>query len=165
MKVANFGSRRTALPAILGLLVSAASAFAQPATTGDEDSAESEELAALERQVEAAYLGSDVALLRSTLREDFRFSHGTGEVAGKDETLANFAKAGNFLSRTLTSVEVELHGDVALTRGRIEVRSARPTEYTICYVRLYQRRDGPWQLVSHRTVRQASGFAETCSPN
>ena len=71
---------------------------------------------------------ADAAFLRPTLSEDFRFSH--DEVAGKDETLANFA--GNFVSRTLTAVEVELHGNVALTSGRIEVRSTTPAEYTIC---------------------------------
>ena len=139
MKVAIFVSLRRKLFAIAGLLIASATlAYAQSPTAEahEEESTESAALMALERQVEMAYLRADIAFLRSTLREDFRFSHGGGLVAGKDETLANFAKAGNFVSRTLTSVEVELHGNVALTSGRIEVRSTRPTEYTICYVRL-----------------------------
>jgi len=125
---------------------------------------EAEGLKALERKVEEAYQQGDTAFLQSTLGDDFRFSHGTGTVAGKAETLANFAKPGNFLSRTLTSVDAEVHGDVALTTGRIEVRSSASREYTICYVRLYERRRDQWQLVSHRTFRQADGFAETCAP-
>lgn len=137
------------------------SGFVQPAVASDDV----EDVAALERQVESAYLRSDLPFLRKTLREDFRFSHGTGTVEGKEETLTNFAKEGNFLSRTLTSVDVEVHGDVALTSGRIEIRSSVPTDYTICYMRLYHRDGGgPWKLVSHRTYRQASGFDETCAP-
>ncbi len=122
MKAAVFVSLGRTLFAIAGLLtLSAILVSAQsPTTEAHED--ESAALEALERQVEEAYLRADTAFLRSTLREDFRFSHGTGLVAGKDETMADFAKAGNFISRTLTSVEVDLHGDVALTSGRIEVR-------------------------------------------
>jgi hypothetical protein len=63
----------------------------------------------------------------------------------------------------LTSVEVEIHGKVALTTGRIEVRSTRRGDYTMCYLRLYEER-GRWQLVSHRTLRLTSGFSATCSP-
>ena len=127
---------------------------------GAESGAES--LRVLERKVEDAFLRGDTTLLRSVLREDFIFSHGTGAVEGKAETLANFAKPGNFLSRSLTSVEVEEHGDVALTTGRIEVRSSTSREYTICYLRLYDRSEGDWKLVAHRTLRYAEGFAETC---
>jgi len=167
VKAAIFVSLGRTLLAIAGMLVplaTPASGQSPTAEAREEESAEAAALIALERQVEAAYLHADTAFLRATLREDFRFSHGGGRVAGKDDTLANFAKAGNFVSRTLTSVEVELHENVALTSGRIEIRSTRPAEYTICYVRLYERRSGPWQLVSHRAFRQASGFTETCSP-
>lgn len=129
-----------------------------------ETSSDAAAVEALEREVEAAYVNADEAFLEATLRDDFRFSHGTGTVEGKAETMANFAKSGNFVSRTLTSVEAEIHGDLALTVGRIEVRSSRPSEYTICYIRLYERHAGRWQLVSHRTYRQAEGLEETCAP-
>jgi len=169
MRAAVFVSLEHNLFTIAGLLVlsaTVASAQSAAAAARQEVSTEANAVMALERQVELAYLHADHAFLRSTLREDFVFSHGTGLVAGKAETLANFAKPDNFLSRTLSSVKVELHGNVALTSGRIEVRSTKGTEYTICYLRLYERRDGsPWQLVSHRTFRQRSGYSETCSPN
>jgi hypothetical protein len=125
---------------------------------------ESSAVEALDRRVESAFQRADSSFLQSTLRDDFRFTHGTGLVAGKAETLANFVKPGNFLSRVQTSVEAEVHGDVALTIGRIEIRTAAPREYTICYARLYQRVGGQWQLVSHRTFREQEGFAETCAP-
>ncbi len=138
MKVAIFVSLGRTLFAIAGMLLPSATPASGQSPTAEareEESADAAALMALERQVEAAYLHADTAFLRAPLREDFRFSHGGGTVAGKDDTLANFAKAGNFVSRTLTSVEVEVHENVALTSGRIEIRSTRPAEYTICYVR------------------------------
>jgi hypothetical protein len=68
------------------------------------------------------------------------------------------------VSRTLTAVEVEVHGGVAVTNGRIEVRSAAPRDYTVCYTRLYEHREGQWRLLSHRTFREAAGHSETCAP-
>lgn len=121
-------------------------------------------LESLERQVEAAYQRGDTAFLKMTLADDFRFTHGSGMVAGKAQTLANFAQPGNFISRTLTAVDVEVHGDIALTTGRIEVRAAARRNYTVCYVRLYRRRSGHWRLLSHRTFREQAGFTETCDP-
>ena len=121
-------------------------------------------IAAIEHGVETAVQRGDSAFLESTLGKDFRFTHATGTVAGKSETLSNFAKPGNFVSRRLTAVGIEVHGNVAITHGRIEVRSTTPREYTICYTRLYERRGGRWQLLSHRTFRESTGYSETCAP-
>lgn len=121
-------------------------------------------LTRLEHQVEAAFQRADSGLLNNVLGEDFRFRHGGGQVEGKHETIANFARPGNFVSRTLTAVEVELHDGIAITNGRIEVRSSAPREYTICYTRLYEHRGGQWRLLSHRTFREKNGFSETCAP-
>jgi Domain of unknown function (DUF4440) len=118
----------------------------------------------LEHQVEAAFQRADSAFLNNALGEDFRFRHATGRSDGKRDTVVNFSTAGNFVSRTLTAVEVEVHGGVAVTNGRIEVRSAAPRDYTVCYTRLYERRDGQWRLLSHRTFREAAGHSETCAP-
>lgn len=136
-------------------------AASQPTPTSLPDS---DAIKALEQQVEAAFKSANAGFLNATLGDDFRFTHATGTVAGKAETVANFAKPGNFVSRTLTSVEVEVHGSVAVTNGRIEVRTAAPREYTVCYTRLYERRGDQWRLLSHRTFREAAGFAETCAP-
>ena len=120
-------------------------------------------LARIEHQVEAAIQRGDSSFLNDVLGTDFRFRHGTGQVDGKQETVAVFARPGNFISRTLTAVEVEVHGTVAVTNGRIEVRSTAFRDYTVCYIRLYASRDGRWRLLSHRTYRQGSGFSETCA--
>jgi hypothetical protein len=119
-------------------------------------------LVTLEKRVEAAFLEGDVAFLDDVLAEDFMFSHATGNVASKRETIEDFARPGNFISRELTDVDIELHGDVALSVGRIEVVSSRPSSYTVCYVRLYMAERQRWRLASHRSTRWALGHEETC---
>ena len=118
----------------------------------------------LEHKIESAFQRADSGFLKSALGSDFRFTHASGNVAGKTDTISNFAKPGNFIFRKLTAVEVEVHGNVAVTNGRIEVRSAAPREYTICYMRLYERRKGQWRLLSHRTFREGKQFSEMCAP-
>lgn len=135
-----------------------------PAVQSNDTDASEVEVIALEQQVEAAYLNSDTDFLEETLRRDFRFTHSNGRVEGRGETLTKFAKAGNFISRDLTSVDAEIHDNVALTSGRIEVVSSGSNEYTICYIRLYMRNDKKnWQLVSHRSYKGAKGHDEACN--
>ena len=127
-------------------------------------SAATQAVTQLEHQVEAAFQRADTAFLNGVLGENFRFRHATGRNDGKRDTIVNFAKPGNFVSRALTAVEVEVHGGVAVTNGRIEVRSAAPRDYTVCYTRLYEHREGQWRLLSHRTFREAASHSETCAP-
>jgi hypothetical protein len=149
------------------VLLAASAAFAQTATRPDAPAAASSEadsVKALERQVEAALQNGNTAFLKTALGEDLRFTHASGTSTSKSETLADFGKPGRFLARTLTAVDVELHGSSAISTGRIEVRPSAAAEYTLCYVRVYERRDARWQLISHRTFRQRAGFDETCAP-
>jgi ketosteroid isomerase-like protein len=71
----------------------------------------------------------------------------------KAEWLKSVAKRG-FVSRKISLVEVELHGDVAVTFGRLDVvKSGEAGEkYSLRYVRVYERRNGRWQMLMHRTV-------------
>ncbi len=147
--------------------LAASAAFAQTAPQPDAQAAaasEADAVKALDRQVEAALQNGDTAFLKTALGEDLRFTHASGTATSKAETLADFGKPGRFRARTLTAVDVELHGSSAISIGRIEVRPAAAAEYTLCYVRFYERRDARWQLISHRTVRQRAGFDETCAP-
>jgi ketosteroid isomerase-like protein len=65
------------------------------------------------------------------------------------------------LSRTLDSLDVEVHGDIALTTGRIKVtrEHANPVEreYTVRYARIYVRRDGRWIQLTHHSTGETRG--------
>jgi ketosteroid isomerase-like protein len=113
--------------------------------------------------MEAAVVRGDVAFLDRACTSDFSFTHGDGWTTGgsplrvenKRQWLASVGQAP-YLSRDLDSVQVELHGVIAITYGRYHARykAGEPArrEFTVWFERVYARHSGHWQYVSHRTV-------------
>ncbi|MBV9880772.1 MAG: nuclear transport factor 2 family protein [Gemmatirosa sp.] len=148
--------------AAIGFALGAAPLAAQ----APDVSADSALLAALEVRVEDAVTRSDAAFLDGVYAPTFRFKHATGQLEDRAIRMAALRATPRpgtprVVSRTVDSLEVEVHGDVALTTGRIHVRreggdpaDAARRSYTIRYARLYQRRDGRWLLVTHHSTAQ-----------
>jgi ketosteroid isomerase-like protein len=75
--------------------------------------------------MEAAVVRGDATFLDKICASDFSFTHGDGwtnggvplRVENRAQWLASISKAP-YLFRELDSVQVELHGDVAITYGR-----------------------------------------------
>ncbi len=121
------------------------------------------ELIAFEREVEAAVLRADVSFLDRVCADDFTYTHGDGWTSGgaplsvdtKAEWLASLP--GRYTMRDVETEHVEVHGDVAITTGRVRARTgstiATGRAFSFWYVRVYERRDGRWRYLSHRTVR------------
>jgi ketosteroid isomerase-like protein len=125
-------------------------------------SADSATIVALEHQVEEATVRADVAFLDSIYAPGFRFTHSTGDLEARGPRLdALRHRTTAVFARTLDSLEVEVHGDVALTTGRIHVRQEstdlRWREYTIRYVRGYVRTGGRWRLLTHHSTGESFG--------
>ena len=116
------------------------------------------ELASLEYAQAAAVVARDFETLERTYAEDFRFVHGTGEVQNKAEWLERLRTGeARYRSREHEQLEVEIHGDVAVTYGELLIdRFMRgiDSQFRARYVRVYVQRTGRWQLISHRTVEQ-----------
>jgi hypothetical protein len=121
------------------------------------------EVLAFEREMEAAVVRGDVTFLDRACTSDFSFTHGDGWTTGRPplrvENKAQWLKAvadAPYLSRDLDSVQVELHGDVAITFGRYRARfkSGEPGRraFIVWFERVYVHRGGRWQFMSHRTV-------------
>lgn len=140
-------------------------------------SVDSASIATLEQRVERAVMAKDAAFLDSIYAPSFRFKHSTGNVETRAQRMADLRRpvapnaTGRTLERTVDSLEVEVHGDIALTTGRIHIRaeSANPhwRDYTIRYVRIYARtRDsgGRWQLVTHHSTSDAQGAPAPLAP-
>ena len=119
---------------------------------------------AFERQMEAAVVRGDVKFLDRICASDFSFTHGDGWTTGgqplrvenRAQWLASVSKRP-YLSRDLDQVQMELHGDIAITYGMYRARYSVPadpkhTDFTVWFERVYTRRNGQWQYVSHRTV-------------
>ena len=158
-------ARATKHPAqMLGILAAlalgAAPAAAQQAVDTHAAPDAAAEVLALERQIEAAVLRADVAFLDGVCAPDFTYTHGDGWITGgpvlgvdeRDAWLASLA--GRYSRREVDSQQVELHGDVAITMGRVRASSADdpPRAFSFWYVRVYAHRDGSWRYLSHRTV-------------
>ena len=159
---------------VLFIVVFACSAFSQttsrtaPAkiTFSPESSASTNaaaEVLALERAMEAAVVRGDVAYVDSVSALDLTFTHGDGWTTGGKPLLvddrASFLKRvenRQYNARDLDSVQVEMHGDIAITYGRYvaQNRTGNPNQswFSVWFERVYAKRGGRWLYVSHRTV-------------
>ena len=150
---------------MLGILVALALGSAPASAQEVPDTHASDaaaEVLALERQIEAAVLRADVEFLDEVCAADFTYTHGDGWITGgpvlgvdeRDAWLASLA--GRYSQREVDSQQIELHGDVAITMGRVRARSGAaddpPRAFSFWYVRVYAHRGGRWQYLSHRTV-------------
>ena len=132
------------------------------------DAARIAEVLAFEKEMEAAVVRGDVAFLDRALSSDFIFTHGDGWTTGgaplKVDTKATWLEYVRkqplpYVYRELDSVQVELHGDIALTIGRYyylpRTSSTAPTtsHLYVWFERVYQKQNGRWVHLSHRTVK------------
>ena len=136
-----------------------------PAPT-PEQAARIAEVIEFEKEMERAVVRQDTAFLERALAPTFLFTHGDGWVDGgaplkvdTKDTWIEYVKRqpAPYVYRELDHIQVELHGDIALTLGRYLYlpRSNRPTtsHLYVWFERVYVRRDGRWQHLSHRTLK------------
>jgi ketosteroid isomerase-like protein len=128
--------------------------------TASNDSAQ---IAELESRIERAVVEYDAAFLETAYAPSFLFKHSTGRLETREQRMRDMrtppaAGAVRTTARDLDSLEVEVHGDVALTTGRIHVRHSGPPspnrDYTIRYARVYVRGAAGWQLLTHHSTHQ-----------
>lgn len=117
------------------------------------------ELTHLNQAVDSAVTMKDFTFLQRHYADDFVFTHGTGHVDSKKSWLKNIRDMGDarFISRRHDSTAVELHDNVGIVTGTLSVQREsddRISEYRVRYVRVYARRQGTWQMISHRTTHQ-----------
>ncbi len=149
------------LPAVIAVLLASGSGTSAQESPASQAATASEVLA-FERQVEEAVLRADVAFLDDVCASDFTYTHGDGWTTGgpilgvdtKSEWLASLP--GRYASREVDTQHVEIHGDVAITMGRVRARTGATNgaqrAFSFWYIRVYDRRDGQWRYLSHRTV-------------
>lgn len=130
----------------------------QSTALGSQPADDEAEVTRLEQAQADAVVRADLATLERIYADDFRFTHGTGEVQTKAEWLDDLRQGRrHYASREHEELEVEIHGDIGVTYGRLTIRRRMDgvdSFFGARYVRVYGRLDGRWQLVSHRTVEQ-----------
>lgn len=116
------------------------------------------EVAELDQRWQDAVVRGDANLIQAKTTEGFVFTHG----GGRSDTKSDWVRIAKrvpqpFLERRVSNQSVELHGDVALVFGRLDVRSQSsqsvPNCYALNYVHLYVRQGGQWMFASHRTTQ------------
>jgi hypothetical protein len=133
---------------------------------GSAESAAIAEVIAFEKATEAAVVRGDTAYLERALAPTFLFTHGDGWVDGgaplKTDTKASWIeyvkrKPSPYIYRELDHQQVELHGDVAITLGRYfylpQSNNGNAAHMHVWFERVYAKRNGQWQQLSHRTVK------------
>ena len=126
------------------------------------------EVLKFEREVEAAIVRGDVEFMDRACAPTFTFTHGDGWTTGgaplKVDTKASWLayvvkQPPPYLYRELDHVQVELHGNVALTIGRYLYlpNSNNPPQTKehlyVWFERVYIKQNGEWKHASHRTVK------------
>jgi hypothetical protein len=123
---------------------------------------------AFERDLEAAIARGDLVFLEHGLADDLKYTHGEGWITGSKPALVDTKESfidlerarARFISRQVNAQQVELHGSIAITTGRIDVTAtaqslaAGKSDYSVWFVRVYRAKEGGWELVSHRTVAE-----------
>ncbi|MEP7305465.1 MAG: nuclear transport factor 2 family protein [Acidobacteriota bacterium] len=140
---------------------------APPPAAAPADRTAAAEVLALEQKIEDAVVRGDVAFVDSVTPRDFSFVHGDGWTTGgkplmSDDKAAFLKRVADkeYLVHDLDSVRVEMHADVAITYGRYvslylprNRNTAAPGRLnSIWFERVYAKREGAWQFLSHRTV-------------
>jgi ketosteroid isomerase-like protein len=109
-------------------------------------------------QIDAGVVKKDIPTLQKLYADDFVFTHGGGSVDSKASWLKNIQNPEmKFKTRVHDSTQVEMHGDVAIVFGRLDIvreQKQQNFKYGIWYVRVFVRRDNRWQCISHRTTKE-----------
>jgi hypothetical protein len=177
-------TRLTLRASLLAVLACAAWGQRPTAPPATERSAAAEVLA-LEKKIEDAVVRGDVAFMDRALASDFSFVHGDAWTTG-GKPLASDNKAAflkrvadkEYLVHDLDAVKTEVHGDIVITYGRYvslympktanAVPPANPRLNSIWFERVYAKRNGQWQFLSHRTVHgptvSPAGVDPTAAP-
>ena len=106
----------------------------------------------LDARIDQTASEGDFAGLDPLLAEDFIYAHSTGAVQTKQEWVDSLRPLVGKRRRVVSGARAELHGDVAIVAGDVDiVWNDRPTKLNR-YVRVFRLVDGDWKAISQRTV-------------
>jgi len=123
---------------------------------GDEMTVEStgleDMIRELDMSIDALASGGDFEALGRLLAADFRYNHSTGASQDKTEWLEGLKPLVGRRERNVSAVKVEVHGNVAVAMGDLDIVWTDGRHNYDRYVRVYRSEDGEWLAISQRTV-------------
>ena len=118
------------------------------------DTSIEELLKANDQKIDFAVSDKEQAILEELLADDYIYTHSNGKSQTKREYIDGaISRESVPPRRPLSEIQVEIHGDVAITRGNLDIvyEDERPNTF-MRYVRVWRERNGKWQPISHRTL-------------
>jgi hypothetical protein len=111
------------------------------------------DLPSLDVAIDTAVSHQDRPTLEALLADDYIYTHSNGRSQSKPEYIDGITARDNPPQRLLSEIQVELHDDIAVTRGNLDIvyHDDRPSLY-MRYVRVYRQIAGAWRPISHRTL-------------
>jgi ketosteroid isomerase-like protein len=110
------------------------------------------QLRELDLSIDAFATQGDWDALAMLLADDFRYNHSTGLSQSKSEWLEGLKALVGRRDRVASAIQIELHGDVAVAMGDVDIIWKDGRHNYDRYVRVYRRINGDWRAVSQRTV-------------
>jgi Domain of unknown function (DUF4440) len=110
------------------------------------------QLIALDPQLDTAMAQQDGQTLDSLLADDFIYTHSNGLSQPKANFIAAILKRENPPRRDLGEVQAEVHRDITVTRGNLDVVYDDGRRLVFRYVRVWRLLDGAWRAISHCTL-------------
>jgi ketosteroid isomerase-like protein len=117
-----------------------------------EDHAVLEAIREIDSSIDELASKGEFDALGALLAADFRYNHSTGRSQSKSEWLEGLRSLVGRRDRIASSIEIELHGDVALAMGDLDIVWMDGRHNYDRYTRVYRVTDGEWLAVSQRTV-------------
>jgi hypothetical protein len=147
---------------VSGRLALAQRSGAEPAhhaATADEA-----EILTLDQKIASAVVRGDTPYVDGMTSSDFVMVHGDGWTYGgkplstdTKESMLKRVTSRYYDVLDFDSVKAEMHGDIAITYGRylahVPGNPAERAWFAVWYERVYAKRGGRWQYLSHRTVQ------------
>ena len=110
-------------------------------------------LSDLDQTVDNAIAEADEPPLQRILAPDFIYTHSTEHSDAREPFIAWVHKPREHRpQRLLSDVQVEVHEDIAVTRGNLDIIYVDAPRKLLRYVRVYRRTGDEWRLFSSRTV-------------
>jgi ketosteroid isomerase-like protein len=118
--------------------------------TEDQTSAQLREL---DSSIDALATQGHWDKLAALLADDFRYNHSTGLSQSRTEWIDGLKPLVGRRDRVPSSIQIELHGDIAVAMGDVDIVWKDGRHAYDRYVRVYRRGgDGHWRAISQRTL-------------
>jgi ketosteroid isomerase-like protein len=130
-----------------------------PLSSRDRPDALRSAVLALDAAWQQAIVDGDVDFIKKHTHRDFTFIHAGQQTAETKGDWIRKASAAprQFSLRRVNEQSVEIHGDVAIVFGKLDIRTGSSTGdaacYSLAYAHLYERKNKLWLFLSHVTTQ------------